>query len=322
VLDQLASDHHLTGHVSSRAVTFSAAYLSELTKVIGTAGAQASRGAPVQFTVMARTDLDKVELTEPARPTRDQAAFLTQVRARYGPALTEKVDNTVNETQACSGNFCDPPLRGGVEIRANLTPNTWVRCTAGFTVKSSSGTKGVLTAGHCLAGSGNNKWYTFSVDGTKRNIDAIVNTHAYWYGGGPVGLGDYGVIKTPNTENPKGWIYTTINNEQPVTSVATHQAGTWPGLIVCKRGATTGQLCGTVLSDSAFVTYGSGVSLWPMGATDTLACEGDSGGPVFISSKGFGITSGGSRNLGPKCGTTSYFQPLQLALIGFNLSIL
>ena len=189
---------------------------------------------------------------------------------------------------ACSGDYCDPPLRGGVKITHSGT-----NCTGGFIAQSRVDDKLYqFTAGHCLLGRSDN-WHTDFVDGSQHNIGKRHNWH--------VGTGgDVGILKI---NNPTGWdlpenfVYvqassdTTPNEEYAITSTTTSSIGDR----VCLTGATTGTDCGEVTALGVTHTV-AGTTVTNSGQASYCRAGGDSGAPIYAGHKAFGIhsDSGGS----------------------------
>jgi hypothetical protein len=72
------------------------------------------------------------------------------------------------------------------------------------------------------------------------------------------------------------------------------------GGTICKRGISTGYLCGTITSASyrppSFICDGASCSATFV-LTNTVGGGGDSGGPVFNGGRPMGIVTGSASNL-------------------------
>lgn len=189
--------------------------------------------------------------------------------------------------------FCDPPLRGGPLISANGHD-----CTVGFIVWSNSnGSPYVLTAGHCLAQDGGQKWQTRFANGTLHDIGY---KHSYNWSSS----GDYGLI---GIENPTGWSigspgYVWVDGVPGQTSqnsfyTISSDGYASAGQVICNSSGpvlTTGfhTSCGTV--QSGYHTDSDGVS----GLIEVYACAvaGSSGGPYYKNNIAYGTEVAGNTN--------------------------
>lgn len=253
--------------------------------------------------------------------------LVQDIKADFEGLVKEVATKTNFRTFACNWWFCDSPLRGAVEIQGQS-----YSCTAGFGVMGNSGTKYILTAGHCgLAG--NTYWKTKSSSyGVKNvgsvhrnvleestNIDAmIVKTDdlGSWdavgkvYVRSGVGLGGYG---GPST-----------NEAYDVTDHASN--GDIIGERVCISGAKSADLnnyeggsCGPI-KEIASAQYSPDLGMWIDGLVRAQLCArpGDSGAPVFRLGKAQGILSGADVE---GCSQTVYFTGMNSAISAFNSTI-
>jgi streptogrisin B len=168
------------------------------------------------------------------------------------------------------------------------------RCSLGFNVVSGS-TYYFLTAGHC--GSLVDTWYTNSSHTT-----LIGPTISYSFPGN-----DYALVRYDNTSlsHPGGY------------SVA----DAFVGESVKRTGSTTGTHSGTVTALDVSVRYVGHPGGKVSGLIQTNVCAepGDSGGPLYDSTKALGLTSGGSGDC--TSGGITYFQPVREAANAYGVTI-
>lgn len=187
-----------------------------------------------------------------------------------------------------SRRHCTPEIRGGIQIF-----NTDAICSAGFVGKSlATGSPVMITAGHCfplgrdvlhgaigevahdtpkLLGQVENRRFGGNVDG-----ETVVYTE------GLLGW------------TTRRWVYAADNDRaQPIGTVEKRHFTAAVGDFICKGGRTTGRTCGNITQVGVPVTVG-GVSLTDQVVADLCARRGDSGGPVHIGGKGYGVVSGAS----------------------------
>ena len=199
--------------------------------------------------------------------------------------------------------------RGGSKI---VNSANRLHCMTGFVAKDSAGNEGVLTAGHCLKGYSNLS-YT-DKDGSKYPL--IINSKNIVFDS----RGDIGFV-TANHATSAGQFYAD-NTSTPRTLTGTMsrvntrvKGGTVTGSYICHLGQTSKtdstliQSCGEVTSTNGQGSDGVGGSTYVVvsntkkgggtkydPATDgvgTMRCiSGDSGGPWFAHTIGYGIQSG------------------------------
>lgn len=145
-------------------------------------------------------------------------------------------------------------------------------CTSGFGTRASSstsGTRGIATAGHC----GNSQ----SDDGS-----------ALTYQGGHVGThGDFQWHTGPRTESDDFYAGTASTTETTLRDVSAVGSPT-VGQTLCKNGATNHASCQQVRALNH--CNGSACNLVMMGAR--LAAGGDSGGPIYWGNTAYGLHQG------------------------------
>jgi streptogrisin C len=298
-----------------------------------------SNGVEVQLTI------DVVENTvdlAPVVPTTGGAADTTEaveaaegLKEGHGAAVSVGAPTAGMVESACYSAYqlCDAPLRGGVAIYETPTQDV---CTLGFNVRSrSDGRRFVITARHCsqVAGLGAT-WKTRTpTDGLLHNIG---NTHSV----SPTTM-DAALL---DVDNPSGWDQqpyvlvransagpypTTADNTYYIESVGT--TTTLPGDFLCFTSAFRSTECGELL----FTNVDDPGGLQDLAVIDQTNCGGDSGSPIFVGHRGYGILIGRDGNdyptsawpgIGPAngtaCGDNTYYQGLQAANAALNVWLL
>jgi len=241
----------------------------------------AARSADIAGTAWAvDPQSNTLEINVDSRVTATQLAKLRTATASYGDAVRiTRVEGTFSKL-----------LSGGDAI---LT-TSW-RCSLGFNVRSGS-TYYFLTAGHCTEGYPG--YYTSS------------NTYIGPTTGTSFPGNDYGIVRYDSTVAHDGTV-----GSQDITSAAS----AFVGESVNRRGSTTGTHGGSVTGLNATVDYGSGDIVSGLIKTNVCAEPGDSGGPLYDTTKAIGLTSGGSGNC--SSGGTTYFQPVTEALSAYGVSV-
>jgi streptogrisin D len=170
------------------------------------------------------------------------------------------------------------------------------RCSLGFNVRNSAGTRYFLTAGHCT-----NIGSTWTLsNGT------VLGSRA----GTSFPGNDYGIVRYTNTSiSTPGTV-----GSQDITNARTPSVGE----VVYRRGSTTGTHSGSVTALNATVNYAEG-SVYGMIRTTVCAEPGDSGGSLYKGTSALGLTSGGSGNC--SSGGTTYFQPVTEPLSVYGVSV-
>ncbi|WP_446213868.1 S1 family peptidase [Micromonospora sp. IBSANI012] len=177
------------------------------------------------------------------------------------------------------------------------------RCSLGFNVRSSSGVKYFLTAGHCTNIS--SSWYSNSAQTTFLGSRAGTSFPG----------NDYGIVRYSNqTTTQPGNVYLYNGSYQDITAAG----NAFVGQSVRRSGSTTGVRSGSVTALNATVNYAEG-SVSGLIRTTVCAEPGDSGGSLFAGSTALGLTSGGSGNC--SSGGTTYFQPVTEALSVYGVSV-
>jgi hypothetical protein len=255
----------------------------------------------------------------PAALTPAQQAAVAEARQRYGDMLTTYTTGPATPA-ACSAEYCDTPLRGGVRFVGGLS------CTLGFIGRSrANGRLYAITAGHCLRVP--NGFVTTSQFAAATGAHTIGPARNSVYGL----PGDAALIEITNltTWKPQARLYVTdapasggvdgmVRNElYPIMRDGLNQEG----LRVCKRGYAGGTRCGRVQALGVTVNYhnadGSITIVGGLAEANYCTMPGDSGGPVFAGNTAYGLVSGHVPNT-----CSSFYQVIRVAenLMNFNVS--
>lgn len=181
------------------------------------------------------------------------------------------------------------------------------RCSVGFNARNSSGTRYVITAGHCTKGA-------TSVSGTGGSIGSVA--------GSSFPTNDYGIVRVTSSTALSTALVDRYSSGSDVTVAGSNVTSI--GGTVCRSGSTTGWRCGTVQAYNQTVNYGGGNIVYGLTRTSACAEPGDSGGS-FVSApssgrvQAQGMTSGGSGNC--SSGGTTFFQPVREALSAYGLTL-
>lgn len=173
--------------------------------------------------------------------------------------------------QATDAALIDSSPRAVTYMYGGLALST---CTSGYTVRNSSGTEGVMTAGHCgntISYQGINLPYQDERFGGEYDLQwhttpGLVIRSLVWDG----------------------------QTHRTISSVAS-QYGHTNGRYVCKYGKMTGYTCGSITDPSYTGTTSEGVTLRGLvrisKSGTTLGIKGDSGGPTFTGTVAHGLVS-------------------------------
>jgi hypothetical protein len=238
---------------------------------------------------------------------------------------------------------CDPPLRGDLWMSAGDQPDVDIYCTTGVIVKSKATLRPyVLTAGHCMhdyAG----LWYAHTPRDGK--IHAIGRRKTWTYGRG----GDFGFLSIDNLREWRASPYLYVGAcsthcpghhvrlDAAYRVVGTGTAKTLPSTgsprekRLCKAGATSGTSCGVLVETGVTLNYTNGPTVGGLGVIKGMYdCQGDSGSPVFMNGKVYGILVAGSDNTGTrvgpnggtqKCGYTAFFVGIHAAIASAHMYV-
>ena len=175
------------------------------------------------------------------------------------------------------------------------------RCSLGFNVRNSSGTRFFLTAGHCTnLGSSWSASSGGSQIGTRTGTSFPTN--------------DYGIVRYTSSISNFGRVNRYNGSYQDITT----SGNVSNGQSLCRSGSTTGLRCGSVTATSVTVNYAQG-PVFDTIRTNICAEGGDSGGSLFGGSTAYGLTSGGSGNC--SSGGTTFFQKVTEALNVYGVSV-
>ncbi|MEV7856986.1 S1 family peptidase [Streptomyces sp. NPDC088183] len=206
-------------------------------------------------------------------------------------------------------------LRGGLGVNSE----GWL-CTSGFDVQNSSGTKYMLTGGHCVPGTGN-VWYAF-------NDTRIGIQTSYDFGTGPDGFCDgvdracdWASVKIDGPEiTPYGEVRYGANDYRQITTsrYAMENEG------IDRLGAISQDLTGSITKTSTTVSI-EGKTMYGMYESDVCALPGDSGGPAVDGTTALGLLSGGTGETTCNSSSTgnyhNYFTPVQTVLNQTGLKV-
>ncbi len=163
-----------------------------------------------------------------------------------------------------------------VNIYGGLTING---CTSAFSVRNSSGFRGITTAAHCP----DNQFYNGS-NLTFQSQDQAGNQDVQWHTAP-------GFTVTNQFNSGTG-----IRNVTATRSRSNQAVGNY----VCKNGRTTGYTCGNISSTTFIPNYVSNAQATFIRVhnnnNNNLSEAGDSGGPWFNGNTAYGIHSGGIGN--------------------------
>jgi streptogrisin D len=176
-------------------------------------------------------------------------------------------------------------------------------CSLGFNVTDGQDHY-FLTAGHCTEGF--TDWFA--------DADAAVplgTTEGSSFPGD-----DYGLVRyTSDTVEIEDGV-DTHGGYQDITAAGTPLVGE----TVWRSGRSTGVRSGTVTALDVTVNYAEG-QVTGLIATTACSFSGDSGGPLYAGTTGYGLLSGGSGSCDTPGPSTSYFQPVTEPLAAYGVSV-
>jgi streptogrisin D len=200
--------------------------------------------------------------------------------------------NGAVRTNAVKGQFTNF-IAGG-----NAIFTGGARCSLGFNVRNSAGTRFFITAGHCT---------NIGAQWRASSAGAVIGNRT----GTSFPTNDYGIVQyVASFTNTPG----TISNGQDITS----SGNAFVGQAVRRQGSTTGNRGGSVTALNATVNYPQG-TVFQMIRTTVCAEPGDSGGSMYAGTVALGLTSGGSGNC--TTGGVTFFQPVPEVLSRFGVAV-
>ncbi|MBN2100829.1 trypsin-like serine protease [Candidatus Dojkabacteria bacterium] len=240
--------------------------------------------------------------------TKEQRVFLNEIKKEYGRMVKTTTYKELPVDTNCYFPYCDSPLRGGVGISGSNNYSA-PYCTAGFMVRGNSGTRYVLTAGHCS--SGGNGWATYTSSGSLKKIGPIhrsvynqrIDAMIIKIREDTYNWNVQGSVFITNGLGIDGFWGPSYNENYDINGTST--SGNLVGSRICKTGAATGSSCGAVHEVDIEVAFADQVStnLVRAGYCNNY---GDSGGPVFRNGKALGINKGGNLSYGYKISINGY----------------
>lgn len=273
------------------------------------AAAQSVRatGATARLVTHSDADLARVTAALEAAPTVAGTAWAVD-------PVTNKVVVSIDDSVNAAGlaQIRSVTRQFGSAVRVERTPGTFnltimggdaiygggSRCSLGFNVVSNNtGRFYLVTAGHCTNITTN--WYANSAR-TQLIGPRVVSSFPG---------NDYGIVRYTSSISHPGTV-----GSQDITSAGTPVVNQ----TVTRRGSTTGIRSGRVTALNATVNYAQG-TVTGLIRTTVCAEPGDSGGPLYSGSTGYGLTSGGSGNC--STGGTTFFQPVVEALNRYGVSV-
>lgn len=261
--------------VNVSASSFTLAELVARQRQIDALLAVANVGAPSTLDIEPDVKRNRLILRVPPQPTSRQQEAETQILRQFSRQV-EKGVKGLSQFQACSGPWCDPPLRGGI----GLIYGSVHGCTGRFIVASASDSKRYLTTQkHCLDGLGYGTWKSAFSNSSHHNIGAPHN----WNNS------DLAIL---SINNPTGWAagpYIRIagNTGYPVTSLVRPAVGAR----TCVAGSHSWGVnrCGTV---SYGVATREGITNTMRATLPSCTVGGDSGAPYFSYGQAHGTHIG------------------------------
>lgn len=229
-----------------------------------------AQGVPMESSI--KVQENRVELFT-TRPDHLAVVLRATDKARAAAGATPLLDDAVIvevERLSSPARY----LNGGQNLST---------CTSGFAVQDGSGTKGVITAGHC------NNSLPFNTRNLQFQSEAFSGSQdVQWHT--PPALPELYVVNRIwdglfDTSTP---YYRFITATKP-------RAQQFIGESVCKYGITSGATCGTISSTTFAPGYVPGAAatfIVVTSATQDQSEPGDSGGPWYSGSTAYGIMSG------------------------------
>lgn len=223
-----------------------------------------------------------VTVSAAATPGPALSGLLNTVHALGDRATVQHLSQPIKQTEL-DGDKITSPAGSGTE---------WV-CSLGFNVTDGSSLY-AMTAAHCLDGT--TDWY--DQDGNALGTVYAASSN-----------GDYGLISNTTGDAP---------DQVDLYNGSTQEVDTagYPvvGEQVCKSGVSSQLTCGPVTSATETVDPNTGATTYDTIQATIGVIPGDSGGPLFDGTSGYGLTVAVS-------GDTGYFQPIMPALNEYGVSL-
>ncbi|WP_033342636.1 S1 family peptidase [Catenuloplanes japonicus] len=177
----------------------------------------------------------------------------------------------------------------------SIYPTGGYRCTIGFNARSTSAPKEYyfITSGHCVGPVGS----TVRIIANGTIIGTVVQRLE------PRDFALVRYVSTVTVPHPSA-VNRYDGTLQPITTFGTATVGQQ----VQRAGSTTGLWNGTVTAVNVTVNYADGTRISGLIRTNLCSEPGDSGGPLFSTTIGLGLASGGSGNC--TSGGVTYFTPV------------
>lgn len=194
--------------------------------------------------------------------------------ARYESDAIDVIQGERPKASACpTRENCSNPLKGGLTIVGPLA------CTSAFIGKKANGNYFMYTAGHC--GSAGSNW-THNGVGIGQMFAEVYQDNS---------SSDAGIIDIPNALKSNlvmgaegaAFGYTAITSKKAL--------GVSVGTGLCKSGKTSDFDCGTITDNDVDIEYTDGTFMQNQIRMTIQTGLGDSGGPVWINSRAYGIWS-------------------------------
>lgn len=270
-LDQLLQSeefHELYPHVEVRTAKRSLRSLA----AVQAASHRAARaqGVPMESSIKVQENRVELFTTHPGDLAVALRAADKARAAVSAPPLLDDVDIVAVEQLSKPARY----LNGGQHLST---------CTSAFAVQNGSGTKGVLTAGHCDSSqSFNTRTLQFQSEAFSGSQDVQWHT--------PPALPEFYV-----TNRIQDGTFDTSTPYYRFITATKARSLQFVGESVCKYGMTSGATCGTISSTTFAPGYVPGAAstfIVVTSATQDQAEPGDSGGPWYSGSTAYGVTSG------------------------------
>jgi hypothetical protein len=271
-------------------------------------------------------------------------AFMSELKRSYpGIVVLTEHDKPVQEAE-CNWWFCDSPLRGAVGLKGHANGYNGIWCTAGFNVVGNSGTRYVVTAGHCAPGG--NGWATETYNyntkkigpihgnlldksGTSKLDAMIIKIREDTYNWNVIGM----IMTRSGTIGVNGVSPPSYNERYDITGSGSNDG--LEGSRICISGAISsyyeGGSCGKIKEvdiDEEFCDINGANCNTVYKLTRASYCSrgGDSGAPVFRLGKAHGIhTASGpnetAQHPNPVCHESKYYTGMKPIIKGFDNNI-